>query len=339
MRSIRAPSTPSSLKAADAVTRGEASLDAAARSIVQQVTGAPPSRSEKISAGVMTFKFAVTSASGDRIVVRFYPQARSHVVRYEPDVIARCRAHGLRAPELLADSRLGPAAPLSYVAYRMIDGVPLHDRLAQLPSSAIRSIAESLCSALRSMRELGMDGFGDLETARAARFPSWEAFTSESLGEGIAMARARRLLGDKQIDRLERILDGNEAFAPRVPSCLAWGDVSPENVILDERDRVAGLVDFEGVLAADALLNLGYMSVRDPDATLYRALVRSWPEPLAEDDLARVDYYGVLRGARLLKHGGAALPTGLPSLPVTQFLAGFDRALDRAYRWLQRRRA
>src|SRR5437868_2572025 len=76
---------------------------------------------ERIQRGVMTFKYTVVSGGGARFIVRFYPPGREDVVEYEPDVVRRCRSGGLRVPEVIADSRSGPPAPLAYMAYRMID--------------------------------------------------------------------------------------------------------------------------------------------------------------------------------------------------------------------------
>ncbi|HYK01022.1 MAG TPA: phosphotransferase [Thermoanaerobaculia bacterium] len=279
----------------------------------------------------MTFKYTVVSGGGARFIVRFYPPGREDVVEYEPDVVRRCRSSGLRVPEVVADSRSGPPAPLAYMAYRMIDGIALRDRLADLADREMHSVCASVAEQMRAMAEVRIDGYGDLTSAHEAQYTTWQSFIRAAFEDGIAAAGRRMLLEDALIDTLRTVCDHLDRFAAPETPVLTWGDLSPDNIIV-QGGRLAGLIDFEGVLGGEPELNLGYVRARYRETPFYEALLAHWP--CVDHDQPRTALYVVVRGLRLLIHRHELLPTGERRQATESFLSDFAAAVNELRAWI-----
>ena len=304
-------------------------LALAAAQIVQHACGKSPAEVIPLRRGVMTFKFVVALPSGERYVVRFYPDSRYQVVCYEGDILRRCREAGLAAPEPLADSRSGPPAPQSYLMYRMIEGVPAADRYHGLGPAARARLAGQLVTALHRLAELPVSGYGDLLDGVTARFPRWLDFLHDSVTEGIRCARQQQLLPSALLRDLETISSAWGSFPADAPGRLAWGDISLENLLLDAEGNVAGMVDFEGVLAAGPLLNLGYCYAAGGEFDFFLSLCEAWPTPIDDEARRSIDLYAILRVLRIARFAHQPLPTGGPRTPLAEMFPGFSKALQK----------
>ncbi len=296
--------------------------------ILQKTLGAAPVHIEKINAGVMTVKFAAELPAGRRYVVRFYPPNRCETVRYEPDILRRCRDAGLPVPSVLCDSRSGPEAPLQYMVYAMIDGVPLSRKYSTLNAESRAETARMIVTWLETLKQIHVTGYGDLADATTALYSSWQDFLHESFSQGIESARRHKLLDPKTIDRLQAITPQIRNAQLETPGVLTWGDITTENIIIDDDNRPVGLLDFEGALAGDYLLNLGYCLARFHQNPFFESLVRAWPVEPGGPQWFRIKLYAILRAMRILKFAHQPLPTGHPRMPVKKLLPGLPWALD-----------
>ena len=113
---------------------------------------------------------------------------------------------------------------------------------------------------------------------------------------------------------------------------LAWGDISPDNIIIDECEQFVGFVDFEGVIASEFDLNLGYLRARYEGTDFYAEMVTVWPTQSTL--LPRVALYTIIRALRLLRHGSKPLPTGRKRDSFEAFLPGFIPALNELLQWM-----
>lgn len=302
-------------------------LEVSAGIIVGQVMGAAPVRVVPIRRGVMTIKYAVELSAGQRLVVRFYPPSRAHVINYEPDVLGRCARAGVPVPDVISDSRSGIRSPLPFLVYRMIDGVPLAERLISLDQHGLATIAGDITAQLMAIGRLPMTGYGDLLTAERARFGTWQEFVWTTIQEAVRIGQRQRLFGEGALTPLTTILERVERCLPATAPSLTWGDVSPENILVDRDDRLAGLIDFEGALSADPTLNLGFCYARYVGTPFFDAILRAWPHPLQADDWQRVYLYAAVRGLRIVPYASGPLPTGLPRSALEEVLPGFRTAL------------
>lgn len=279
----------------------------------------------------MTFKYFVETAKGDRYVVRFYPQNRKAVVAYEPDVIRRCRGRGMRVPEVVTTSTTGPAAALEYMVYRMIPGESLELRLSFLNQQSLNRICSNLVNELLLLKEIKIEGFGELVSDTRASFPSWLSYVTQTFTEGIRSARSHHLLPLPLIDDIDFVHSNLDKFNyPGRPS-LCWGDMSPQNIIVDGNELV-GLIDFEGVLSAEFDLSLGYLRARYAGTDFYSTLAEHWPGGKDNATSARAALYVLVRALRLLSYGNEPLPTGIPREQLSTFLPGLEDAVRETHK-------
>ncbi len=306
----------------------QAKLAESALFIVREVTGASGLWVERIQRGVMTFKWRVTLPEQQVYVVRMYPPSRAHVVNYEPDIFRRGREKGIPLPQTICDSRTGPPAPLAYVVYRLIAGTPLSERLSSLSAAALQRVAKDLVAYLQLLQGVWVRGYGELVNSEAAEFSSWAQFVHTSFREGLSRAREYQLLPADEIARLRAPGAELERLDLQEPCGLAWGDLSPDNILVDSEDKISGLLDFEGVLAADFLANLGYCFSGCCGTRFLESILRVWPTPLTESAGHIVKLYAILRAVRILMHAHEPLPIGSARSDIKELLPGFRAVLD-----------
>lgn len=293
--------------------------------VIRGVFGEMPSGVREVRRGVMTFKFAA-EVQERTYMVRFYPESRREVVEYEPDLLRRCLDAGMPVPKVVEDSRSGPPASLPYVAYEMVPGISLAERFGGLNADRLAELGQQVGQALQPLADLPVEGYGQLLTAFHATSPSWEAFVRESFAGGLTHVGG---VSPDLVKRLRRIGERFAGSGPGKNAALAWGDVSAENIILDDQDQLSGLVDFEGTLAAEPHLTIGYCYAGSGGAGLAEALAAGWPQPLDADDWERIWFFAALRAVRLLKYSGQPLPTGGYRMPLQDLLPGITDAVRR----------
>lgn len=296
--------------------------------IAQEISGSTITTVNEIKRGVMTFKFAITLSPGECLIVRFYPISRSSVVHYEPDILHRCAELGLPVPAVIADSRTGPSVPFQYMVYKMIDGVPLSERFPKLTTASQNEIARQIVNYLYALQEIQVLGFGELADGSRALFQSWNSFMRQSFIQGIEAVKEHCLFPEEIITNLEGIAIALETFREQTSHGLVWGDISTENLLIDDHNRIVGLLDFEGALAGDILMNPGYCYAGNNGTCFFESLINSWPEPLKDDEWKRIYLYSILRTLRIAKFAHLPLPTGYPRQPIERTFPGFQKALN-----------
>jgi aminoglycoside phosphotransferase (APT) family kinase protein len=299
-----------------------------ARRIVSEIVGNSVHSAVEIRRGRMTFKYSVQTAVGDCFVVRFYPARRATVVDVEPDLLRRCRRAGMPVPVVIADSRQGPRATLSYVIYQWIEGKMLSECLTALSEPQQKDLARELAGLVYDLQQVELRGFGELSTAETAPDASWLEFVNACCQSGLQALKKHALLDDSQIRELEVVVTRTGRLLHRSKPQLVWGDISFDNVLVAPSGRVAGLIDFEGCLGGDGLATLGYCFAIHGNQPFCAALNDAWPAPLALDDRQRVFFYAILRGLRLAPYAHQPLPTGYPRDPLTRIFPGLVPALS-----------
>lgn len=305
-----------------------ASLPGEAGRIVAELLGSQPRAVKTIRQGLMTFKVRVTTQRGERVIVRFYPPRRGSVVNQEPDLLARCRIAGIPVPQVIGDSRTGPAAELAYVAYYMIEGATLSSRLPTCTPSQISDLARDLAGQLSKFDAIEFKGAGEIVNSITAQELSWESFVDNSMRSGLEAVRRHAMLDSTCIDQLSRIVDRGIQGPVQGMHSLVWGDINFGNILVDSDYRIVGLVDFESCLSGDPLATLGYCLAAQGRDAFVAQLLRTWPDQLGSHELETVLVYVLLRALRLARYAHLPLPTGYPRDPLTEIFPGITLALD-----------
>ena len=301
-------------------------LELLATSIVERATGGRVSSVTRILRGVMAFKFQVRTERHGSYVARFYPPGREGVADYEPQVLLRAHEAGLRVPRVVAHAGAGPACDAPYVLYEMLEGAPLDECLTRFSENELEHLASEVHAQLDILASLRIAGFGGLVDGTAGQFASWtqlfqEAFDDFHRLDGASSAPAL----DEAVKALERLL---KLAKPPAESRLAWGDLSPDNIIVGSGHELVGLIDFEGVLGAEPILSLGYFEARYPGSRFCAALKRAFSAG-SDDSADRVAIYTVLRALRIWPYLSGPLPTGRRRMPLESFLPGLPAAIER----------
>jgi aminoglycoside phosphotransferase (APT) family kinase protein len=299
-----------------------------AADIVRKVTGGRVDHVRKVQGGSMTHKYEVLPESLEPCIVRFYPSDRSFVVNYEPDVVRRCSAAGLPVPQVLADSRTGPEAKLQYMLYRMIRGETLAERLASLGAMDLSNFCRELAGCLYQLQDIGFSEFGDLRDARNGSSVSWDSFVRESFSEGLSAITQHHLLDDATVGDLRAIAPCFDMVVAPQQSEFVWGDINSQNILVDDAGRLAGLIDFEGVLAGDSLATMGYCYAAHGNQTWFASLMRMCVEPLDRHQMRRIFIYAILRTMRVARFAHRPLPTGLARAPLSEVFPGFRLSIS-----------
>lgn|GEM_PF-1917665 len=304
------------------------------RRIVAALTGRRVQQAQPIDAGVMTWKCHVVTHDGSEFVVRFYPPGRAHVLHYEPDVIQRCHAHGMRCPELVGDARQGPPAAWPYIVYRHIQGVPASQVWPGWTGHQRAGLAQHIVSQVQSMATLSTTGCGELLDAHRGQHAHWRDFVADCFDAGLHAARQHPVLSDAALNDAQWVRARLQDIPLDDSHGLLWADVSLDNVIVTADGALAGLIDFEGTLSGDALLNLGYAFARSPGGDagslasddVHAHLHASWGIRDTVSNL-RIRLYAMLRVMRLLRYSATqTMPAGTPRSPVERHFPGFQRA-------------
>ncbi len=303
-----------------------------AQTLVEHLFGQKFRRVAFVPRGVMNHKFKVTLADGDAYAIRVYPPNREQVVGYEPDLLRRCEAAGLSIPKVMIDSRSGPAVGHCYTVYHWIEGYPLDERLPFIDETRLGIIMQELMRFLARFARLEVTGYGELVSATHARFSTWRDFLETVLTESLH-PRRKNPWGSETFKKLKALIKGAAAAAPECEPVLTWGDISPENIILDAEDHIAGIVDFEGVLAADFALTLGYCYARYFNTPFFEALMKVWPKNQRRNIDCDFQFFSVLRALRLGQFASIPMPTGYPRQPVEQVLPGFRQTLGQMHQY------
>jgi aminoglycoside phosphotransferase (APT) family kinase protein len=174
----------------------------------------------------------------------------------------RCRANGVRVPEVLAASQAGEA--LDYVATLALAGRALWVK-PQLSGASLTRVLRTAGAHLRALHEIRLDGFGPLVGAppRGAH-ARWCPFV------GIAQAQALPYLVDTGVlseneaaSILTRFVDAAPALRRDAPGRLLHGDLEGDD-LFSHRGRFAGFIDFEKMQAGDPCYDLARVAWWDP---------------------------------------------------------------------------
>lgn len=299
----------------------DAQLAHRAAAIIAEALAQAPSEVVAVNAGRMTFKYEVTV--GEKVyIVRFYPRGREHIARFEPALVRRLEQHALSVPRVLCWTET--VEPLPFMAYERLPGVSLDTCLDSLSDQQLDQICVAMNDQLTRLTALPIAGYGDLTGSDVACNPDWKSFIASAAGSSEAVANRPYLAAARAV-----LL----ASPPptRASAALAWTDISPENIIVDDDGDFAGLIDFEGAMALQPEANLGYCLARYRGTRFYDACARA--ARIAPGDRHWPAFYAVIRGLRILPYIDMEMPAGGTRDRLEDFLPGLEPACIEVLEW------
>lgn len=275
-----------------------------------------------LTSGRMTWKFRIVSKKGSSFILRAYPPGREHICQFEPHLILRMLARGMRVPRVLhwaCDSE-GPEP--AFVIYEELPGVSLDLVIDKVSKRQLEGVCRSLIEQLSLLATLRLEGYGELKAGgRAGASETWPKFVNEVLLN--ANVSSNNALLHHAVEKVQDALSW--ATGPACPS-LAWGDISPENVIVQvENYQMMGLIDFEGMLALEPAASYGYLKARYFGSRFYEACFDA--ADLSCFDERLLSFYAIVRALRISRFLSDALPTGASRDSLELFLPGLRPSL------------
>lgn len=217
-------------------------------SAAREVTSSQIVACERIVHGEANEVYRIVFESDLEVILRI---ARRAAGKFEKEawVIGRCRALGMRVPQVLSVQRLSTAAgePLELCFMEKLPGERLSDSLL-LPRETLRQVARELGEQISRMHGVGWDDLGE-----AARFfendtDDFLAIEDEFLRLGSEAGLDRGALG--QAFRFFETATARQAPQPRR---LTHNDFRACHVLVHE-GRLSGLIDF-GEASMDTPIN------------------------------------------------------------------------------------
>jgi aminoglycoside phosphotransferase (APT) family kinase protein len=221
----------------------ELDLDTASRLV------GPATNVTRLTGGILSSVFEVQRADGTAVVVKVFPEEERW--KLEKEVFVYGRLTGVAAPiasVLSVDDELGA------LVLTKLDGV--HVSSLEHDEDEIVAINRQIGALLRELHQVGFEAFGYVGTSGIVRAHAtnldYMRFQFElKLGHFAELGGADELHGAIERHVGERI----ELFAGCEQSAFCHNDCHYGNVLVTGLE-VTGLLDFEGVLAGDPLLDL-----------------------------------------------------------------------------------
>lgn len=248
----------------------------------------------RLTGGILGSVFEVQRADGTAVVVKVYPEEERW--KLEKEVFVYGRLGGVAVP---IASVIGRDDELNALVLTKLDGV--HVSSLDHDEDEIVAINRQIGALLRELHQVGFDAFGYLGTDGLVR----EHATNLDYMRfqfALKLREFEELGGDPELhDAIERyVADRSELFAGCDRPAFCHNDCHYGNVLVTGLE-VTGLLDFEGVLAGDPLLDLAkthcYYHPKENGRTL-AALVEGYG-PVRRDWREAIDLYVLYHGLEL----------------------------------------
>jgi aminoglycoside phosphotransferase (APT) family kinase protein len=223
------------------------------------VAASGPLAAELIAGGKSNLTYTVTGAAGQTWVLRRPPLghvlATAHDMTREYRVLSALAPTAVPVPEVYLLCMDPDVIGAPFYLMERVEGTVYRDRsqAGSLAAERARSISWALTDVLADLHavdpaSVGLEDFGRADGYLERQVARW--------GTQLAASRSREVPG---IDEL------HSALGIAVPSpqraAVVHGDYRLDNVIVDARDRIAAVLDWEMATLGDPLADLGLMCV------------------------------------------------------------------------------
>jgi hypothetical protein len=261
----------------------------------------------------MTEKYVVTGLNKtlieENFVVRIFPKGRESILNFEPEVIKKAFGQGVKIPELLGDSREHNVNNISYIIYKYLPGRPLSEVYEKMGRVEKNSLIKEIVNNLFMLSRVSCNKFGPLDIGLNGKYESWKSFLFDSLANGKPYLKKHSELNSSLISNLNSSFpnDQNQAC---VKSDLVWLDFHPENIIVNDSNKLEGFIDFEEMVSGDLKMALGYLFAREGSSNFFQEVYREYSNTDNSIILKEVEQYAFIRLCRIAPYLKFDLPSG-----------------------------
>ena len=252
--------------------------------------------------------FLLADASGLRHLLKIdNPVFRPQEIEAQTRGLQHLAAHGLLAPEPVPGLDGAVLQPLDTpaAAYRarlltFVEGAPLADavRLGHHDARRLGALAAHLDAALADFAHPGLD-----------RHLQWDARRSRAVIDQLLPSVADAALATRLRRAADEAWTRVQAVAATLPIAPIHGDLTPDNVVRTDEDRLA-VIDFGDLalgwrVAEIAVTASGLLTRSDGDATLAFSAIQAYADvvPLSPAEVEALWPLVVLRGCVLVVSG------------------------------------
>jgi aminoglycoside 2''-phosphotransferase len=189
--------------------------------------------------------------------------------------------------------------PWAFAGYRKLAGTPVIDLSpGRIDLVDLESRLGQLLSALHGWRA---DAPGLAGVVRLDDFEDVETLRSETIDE---LAEFRDQLGGRVFERCLAFIadEGPSVPAEGLRSCLLHGDLSAEHLLVDNRGRLAGLIDWADACVGDPAYDFKFLWVWPGEEFVMRVLGR-YEGGIDPGFLDRVRFYGACTAVGEVTYG------------------------------------
>lgn len=276
-----------------------------------QLYGIPYEGVEYIPIGVMTDKFAFGS-EGSKYIARCYPEERDYLAEAEYRYMQKFRERGVLCPKPVRIIDVGPY--LCFI-YEMLEGRMLSEVYDQLSEKQKDDVCREIVDNYMRISEVRSNGHGWM-----LGYEKFSHGSIEDLVDGVVNNAEEWIMQYGQTNsQAKKVLEKfkqKALFVEGSQPMLVWSEMSMDNIIVDERVRLVGFVDFEGLMGADLNLGVGYLQAHENDSNFVMRLMKMMPE-LEEE---KVKFYAMMRYLRILPNTHLPLPNGTKRENLNEYL-------------------
>lgn len=211
---------------------------------------------QPMAAGRSNLTFSISDSSGLRYVLRIPPEDRDHeLVLREWRVLEGVSRSQVSAPAPIAFRRAQGSKDRAWFLMERLGGSPLDVKTVRRLDAAARSrLAPAAVEALAEVHSVDLDDVGLTWLRRTSSVVARQTRTLLRLLDEVESSPAKNLV----VATGERML----THFPRSPrDVLLHGDFKAENLLVDVRGEVVGVVDWELATVGDPLLDLAWLSL------------------------------------------------------------------------------
>lgn len=264
----------------------------------------------EINRGVMNFKFQFSSNSRDYIL-RCYPKGREYLAELEFKYLSLFISKDIKAPVVKYFSSEYPG----YIIYEKINGVCLSEIFENLTPSSQINLCNEITENYKKISYIKTSGCGVMLNYNSFIFDKWKDFLLYEINKSLHYLN--NIKSEFNITVLRIYLEQFISKYLVEKKSLVWSDFHPDNIIVSNEGKLAGFIDFEGLIGGDPLLGLGYLQAKEYNSVFFKQIYSSYSMSACKDI---IDFYSIVRYLRLVVYEQFNLPNGSFRTPIKIFL-------------------